>query len=115
MRSDTANLNFNSGNRLETEFHYVVRQRYPQCAIAIAPDEPSSRNHRLKTVLQRVSQYLIEFLTGQSSLSIRVQKQPTGELNWIAYDPSTSTRLTFLSESELRIWLENRHHESVAS
>jgi len=110
--TDTAHLNFNPGDRLETEFQHIVRQRYPQNAIA--PEEPSSRNHRLRTAFQQVSRYLIEFLTGQASLSIRVQKQPTGELNWIVYDPSTSTRSTFLSESELRIWLENRHRKATS-
>ncbi len=111
MRSGTANLNFSSGDRLETEFHYIVRQRYPKGAITF--NDPSSQNHRLKTALQQVSRYLIEFLTGQSSLSIRVQQQSTGDLNWIVYDPATRTRSTFLSESEMRTWLENRHREAT--
>ncbi len=118
MRSDTTNLNFSSGNRLEIEFHDIVRQRYPQEAITLSSDEPPSRNRCFKTALQRVSRCLIDFVTGQSSLSIRVQQPSAGNStteapSWVVYDPSTSTQLTFLSEQAVRIWLENKHREST--
>ncbi|MGB3788395.1 MAG: hypothetical protein WA949_10315 [Phormidesmis sp.] len=116
MKSDSIpNSGFTPGDRLslETEFQHIVRQKRDQSAIAPILNKTFLQNRSLKTVLQQMSRDLIDFLTGQSAMSIRAQQQPTGELNWIVYDPSTSTRSTFLSESEMRIWLENRHRESA--
>ncbi len=116
MKSDSIpNPGFASGDRLslETEFQHIVRQKRDLNAIAPALNEAFLQNRSLKTVLWQMSRGLIDFLTGQPAISIRAQQQPTGELNWIVYDPSTRTCLTFLSESEMRIWLENRHRESA--
>ena len=98
---------------LETEFQHVVRQRGCSQSVSTAAQEVSLPDRRLGEILQQVSRYLIDFLTGQSALSIRVQQRATGELEWIVYDPATSTRLSFFSERALRAWLETKHYQSA--
>jgi len=58
--------------------------------------------------LQRFGQWLLQSLTDSDQVRLWTKITPTGT-QWYAYDPKTQGRFAGHSESELRIWLENRH------
>ncbi|MBE9061907.1 hypothetical protein [cf. Phormidesmis sp. LEGE 11477] len=90
---------------LESEFQRIVSRQQSR---PFATKQQTWSNHPLKAIWARTGQYLVDFLTGQQSLSIRQQTTTTGELQWIIYDPVTQTRLSFSSEQAVRVWLEER-------
>lgn len=55
------------------------------------------------------AEYLIDFLTGRTELSIRQRQARDGSTQWIAYDPKTDRRYLFDSEKAIRVWIEQRH------
>ncbi|MGG6294813.1 hypothetical protein ACQ4M4_10335 [Leptolyngbya sp. AN02str] len=57
-------------------------------------------------------QYLdraICFLSGNREPVIRRTYAKTGEMLWIVTDPASSQSQTFCSETEVRVWLEQRY------
>ncbi len=64
----------------------------------------------LKVWLQQGSTALLNFLTGQQALSLRVKTLVDGKQQWTAYDPATDTRRVFDSRQAVRTWLEQRYY-----
>ncbi|MGI8934174.1 hypothetical protein [Leptolyngbya sp. BC1307] len=80
---------------LEAEFCQVVRQG------------------RLRSRQKRIRQWakaVIDFLTGQQTLSIRKQLSADGTVQWMVYDPDSGSRRLFNSEQAVRVWLEQRYY-----
>ncbi len=67
--------------------------------------EPSTG---LKNGLQRLSQGLIQFLTGTQQVRIWTKEASTGKI-WFAYDPKLDRSISGVSEDDLRTWLEERY------
>jgi hypothetical protein len=85
-----------SPNQLEAEFHQLLRQR-------------QKHSQPKRGILQACAKLLLDFFTGQQTLSIRQQRR-NGAVQWIVYDPSADSRLVFTSEQAVRVWLEQRYH-----
>jgi len=85
-----------SSSSLESEFRQVSRQ--------------SQGLARFSVWLQQSGTALLNFLTGQPALSIRVKMLADGRCQWVAYDPATDTRHVFDSQQAVRTWLEQRYH-----
>lgn len=62
------------------------------------------------TVWQTWLQWLVNALTPTTEPKISCRLASTGESVFDAYDPVTERRMRGLSEAELRVWLEQRHH-----
>jgi hypothetical protein len=67
---------------------------------------PSGRLNPLKTW----GRIVIHALTAHRSPRIR-QRMVQGQLQWVAYDPITQRTRYFLTEQDVRIWLESRYYE----
>ena len=50
--------------------------------------------------------------TATTDPQIWTTKNRNGQVQWNAYDPMTQQSINFLTEDDLRIWLENRHYRS---
>ncbi|MEO0771008.1 MAG: hypothetical protein AAFY72_16570 [Cyanobacteria bacterium J06649_4] len=61
--------------------------------------------------LRRVGTAIVDFLTNQPQLSVRVKTLPNGQQQWIAYDPEQDIRRTFDSQQAVRVWLEQRYYQ----
>lgn len=71
--------------------------------IAAPVNATSSRNFRKE--ITQLWQQLIALLAGNSDPKIhRVSKD-----NWRVYDPRTDRSLSFTSEQEVRVWLDERY------
>ena len=86
---------------LSQEFQAVLRCKH---AHLIDRSEKKSR-------LSRFAQALLEFLTGENTLSIKKQQSAQGETIWTVYDCATDTRRTFDSQQAVRVWLETRYYQ----
>jgi len=62
--------------------------------------------------LQPLLRNLLNVLAGVETVQIEQRRDRTGSPYWLAYDPHTRTRHRFTSEREVRIWLEQRYHQS---
>ncbi len=51
-------------------------------------------------------------LTATTEPQIWPTQTRDGQVQWNAYDPMTHQSLEFVTEDDLRIWLENRHYQS---
>ncbi|MFH7243305.1 MAG: hypothetical protein ACHWZW_10695 [Spirulina sp.] len=91
-----SNLDRHSQDNLE-------RQRQRLEALVQAP---GSRFHRLQTWGQRV----LSALTAHNGPRIR-QRMVQGQIQWVAYDPITQQRHVFITEQDLRVWLEGRYYD----
>lgn len=80
---------------LEAEFERIVRRQHR-----------SVQNSWLK----EGAIALLNFLTGQQTLSIRCKTLANGKTQWIAYDPTTHSHHVFDSQQAVRVWLEQRYH-----
>jgi hypothetical protein len=89
-----------SSNTLEGEFHQLIRQR-------------CQHSQPKRVILQTCAKLLLDFFTGQQTLSIR-QRRRNGMVQWVVYDPRANSRAdshrVFTSEQALRVWLEQRYH-----
>lgn len=80
---------------LEAEFEKIVRRQ---------------RRSTCNSWLKKGATALLNFLTGQQTLSIRCKTLTNGKTQWIAYDPTTHSRHVFDSQQAVRVWLEQRYH-----
>ncbi|MEL6490348.1 MAG: hypothetical protein AAFV85_12040 [Cyanobacteria bacterium J06634_6] len=53
---------------------------------------------------------LLDFLTGQQTLSIRTEVLRDGTRRWTVYDPERNRRQVFYSQQAVRTWLEQRYY-----
>ena len=81
---------------LEAEFDRLVRRQ--------------RKVERVRGWLKESAIALINFLTGQQSLSIRAKQLRNGEIQWTVYDPTTDGRYVFDSQQAVRTWLEQRYY-----
>ncbi len=59
--------------------------------------------------LQQSGTALLNFLTGEQALSIRVKTLANGRQQWTVYDLATDTRRVFDSQQSVRAWVEQRY------
>ena len=88
------NSELTPGN-LEAEFCQVAHQ---------------SRLHSRQKRFREWTKAVIDFLTGQQTLSIRKQLSADGTIQWRVYDPDSDSCRLFNSEQAVRVWLEQRYH-----
>lgn len=62
--------------------------------------------------LQKVWQKLVKALTTSSELRVWQTFDCCGHPCWHAYDPATGRSACFGSESEIRVWVEQRYYTS---
>ena len=60
------------------------------------------------SIWERFGQWLLQSLTDSDQVRLWTKITPNGT-QWHAYDPKTDRRFSCHSESELRVWLENRY------
>lgn len=60
--------------------------------------------------LNKIWQYLIAVLTKQNELQVKQKSDRFGNTWWNAYDPATGESVSFGSETEMLIWIEQRYY-----
>ncbi len=74
-------------------------------------DSPGNLSSQRTTRRQRWAQALLDFFTGQQTLSIRKKQLKNKTIQWIVYDPHRDSRHVFDSEAAVRDWLEQRYYQ----
>lgn len=59
--------------------------------------------------ISKALEKLVTFLSGSTDIKVSQALDSNAQVIWYVYDPSTDSELAFSSESEVRIWLEQRH------
>jgi hypothetical protein len=72
--------------------------------------QPPNLSVRLTSRLQNIWQQLIEFAIGNTEIKIWKSQSPAGYQLWHVYDPATKQSAYFKSETEVRVWLEQRYY-----
>ncbi len=80
--------------------------------LELIPDSVEDPNYErltipesLKTWLENAWNHAITFLAGGSEIRVWMKINASGEV-WYVYDPTTNRTHCFLSEAEVRVWLE---------
>ncbi|HEY9700778.1 MAG TPA: hypothetical protein V6D10_26225 [Trichocoleus sp.] len=82
-------------------------QEFP---IDISNPQPTTREFPSRKLdLQRILGHIVRFLSGSSEPQIQFKRDRLGNHFWRVYDPTTNQSTSFSSETEVRIWLEQRY------
>ena len=90
---------------LKTPISYVEYQRLE----LIVPPEVDRSGTSLRARIQRIWQFMT---TTSRDWEPRVwcNYDYMGNIYWSAFDPVTGRAINQVSESEIRVWIEQRHH-----
>ncbi|MBD3883495.1 hypothetical protein IFO70_17135 [Phormidium tenue FACHB-886] len=83
-------------------------QAYQQ--LELISSEKSTNKLSLGTRLNNVWQSLISYLAGSSEPHVWKTQAADGS-HWQVFDPIAQRKLTFDSEADVRVWLEERHYQ----
>jgi len=64
--------------------------------------------------LRNIWQALLTYCSTSNDLRVWTTTNIAGQSIWKAYDPTTQTQVEFVSEQELRVWLEERYYHQPA-
>jgi hypothetical protein len=74
-------------------------------------DSPHSHFNNLQAILNRILQIWIQFISPSYEPKVWKSTDRQGRtVNWRVFDPETGYLITFSSEMEVRLWLEQRHY-----
>lgn len=76
-------------------------------------EQKSVKQSQVFSLCNRAWQYLVNSLTRAQEPQIWQSYDRQGNLWWHGYDPITGRSICRDSETEMRIWLEERYHQSV--
>ncbi len=81
----------------------------------VFPTEPELRCNRLtlKLIWKRFWKVLSLHSIESTQLRVWHQRDREGNIWWSAYDPITGQSVDRISEAQMRIWIEKRHHRSA--
>lgn len=72
----------------------------------LTPSKPSG----IRQGFNQLVQGLLNNLSGSDEPRITEKRNRGGGSQWQVYDPTTGQSTTFLSEAEVRAWLDQRYH-----
>ncbi|NJN86541.1 MAG: hypothetical protein HC881_09795 [Leptolyngbyaceae cyanobacterium SL_7_1] len=70
----------------------------------------SASRESLAAILKDVKEQVLAHVVASAEPHVWTTHDRTGRTHWKAYDPTTNQSVDWLSEEDLRIWLEKRHH-----
>lgn len=73
-------------------------------------DAPQSSKNSLGIRLTDLKERVLAYFVASSEPHIWTTEDAQGHTHWKAFDPATNQFVDWLSEEELRVWLEKRHH-----
>lgn len=76
-------------------------------------EQESVKQSKVFSLCNRIWQYLVNSLTRAQEPQIWQSYDRQGNLWWHGYDPMTGRSICRDSEAEMRIWLEERYHQSI--
>jgi hypothetical protein len=94
-----------------TNYSEHLNQQRQRLEALVNSSEPlENRQSTLVQTLQTLGGHLMRFLTAERELRIW-QTSRNGRQVWHAYDPITNRKRQFVTEDDLRAWLDNRYYE----
>jgi hypothetical protein len=86
--------------------------RYPMSAAEYWELEGSVReqNKEQQSLISRIFQAIVAKLSASNEPRIRLRYSPAGRESWHVYDPTTGKANVFMSEADVRVWLEERYY-----
>jgi hypothetical protein len=72
--------------------------------------QPTRPSITLGNTLQQFGAKTMRFFTGQTEPRIW-QRTRSGNAIWFAHDPITNSTRSFISEQDVRTWLDNRYYD----
>lgn len=90
---------------LKTPISYLEYQRLE----LIVPPEVDRNGTSLRARIQRIWQFLMT-TSRDSEPRVWCNYDRMGNICWSAFDPVTGRAINQVSESEIRVWIEQRHH-----
>ncbi len=75
--------------------------------------ESISKKHQQEQepLVSRLFQALVAKLSGGNDPQIKLKYSPSGHEYWHVYDPTTGKAETFATETDVRVWVEQRYHQ----
>lgn len=73
--------------------------------------EGNSKKQQQEPLVSRLFQALVGKLSGGNDPQIKLKYSPSGHEYWHVYDPTTGKAETFSTETDVRIWVEQRYHQ----
>jgi len=61
--------------------------------------------------LHQLWEHFVTYLTRPPEPKVRKKSNRRGEIWWDVYDPYTNLKASFTSESEVRMWLDQRYYQ----
>ncbi len=88
----------------------IEQQRQQLERLVGQPQDGAARVNPFFHKLIRLGGALMRFFTAEQELRVW-QRNRNGRLTWFAYDPITGQKRQFLTEQDLRLWLDTRYYE----
>lgn len=85
-------------------------QAYQALEFRLSPSHSKPSQRSLVQQLSHAWSQMLAHLSPSSEPHVWATQDATGRTLWNAYDPITGRSLRQVSDEEMRIWLEERHH-----
>lgn len=72
--------------------------------------EGATNQPKRESLVSRIFQAIVSKLSASHEPRIRLRYTPAGRESWHVYDPATGKANVFMSEADVRVWLEERYY-----
>lgn len=86
-------------------------ERYPLSLTEYWELESFNKKQKPESLVSRIFQTLIAKLSSGNDPQIKLKYSPSGHEYWQVYDPITAKAETFATETDVRVWVEQRYHQ----
>jgi hypothetical protein len=84
-------------------------ERYPLSSAEYWELEGSVKEPKQESLISRMWQALMTKLSSSNDPHIKLKYSPSGQEYWHVYDPMSGQSRTFMAETDVRVWLEERY------
>ncbi|MBW4466419.1 MAG: hypothetical protein KME07_13425 [Pegethrix bostrychoides GSE-TBD4-15B] len=92
----------------------MTHQEYQRLEL-ISDSRSTKQSTNASARLRHIWQSLLSYLSNSNELRVWKASNVDGQPVWKAYDPTTESRVEFVSELDLRVWLEERYYQTPAA
>jgi len=87
----------------------TIEQRFQHETLELIVPKPSFGD-RIRAALYALQEVALNSVALNQEPKITVTRDRAGQSQWNVYDPINGYTNSFVSENEVRIWLESRYH-----
>lgn len=87
---------------------HTVEQRFQNDTFQLVTPK-SSLSDRVRAAFSRLGEFILSLATSNQDPKITITRDRSGQAQWNIYDPTSGYSNSFLSEDDVRVWLDNRY------